>query len=69
MVGQHVSEGQAQLRIAVQRRFGARCLYAIELQVAAVLIGRSGSGTGANDDVASLVGVGGKRGNECERED
>ncbi|MNP65855.1 hypothetical protein D3C76_1614850 [compost metagenome] len=58
VVGEHVGEGQAQLGVAVQGRLGARDFVAVEFQVAATFVGSGGDGTGADDDIACLVGVG-----------
>ncbi|MNR21896.1 hypothetical protein D3C85_1388250 [compost metagenome] len=65
MVGEHVGEGQAQLGVAVQGRLGARYLAAVEFQVAAAFVGGNGDGTGTDDDITRLVGVG-DRGGECQ---
>ncbi|MNR22644.1 hypothetical protein D3C85_1396090 [compost metagenome] len=65
VVGQHVGESQTQLGVAVQGCLGAGHLGAVELDVAAVLVGSGSDRTGTQDEVASLVGVG-NRG--CKRQ-
>lgn len=71
MVGEHVSERQAQLSIAIERRFGAGNLGTVQADFTAVFVGLDVGCTGANDEVARLVGVRrdrgceGKRGKRC----
>ncbi len=68
VIGEHVGEGQPQLSVAVQRRFGARDFGAVQLQVPAFFVGRRGSGTRANNKITGLVGVSSEGDTECKRE-
>ncbi|MCY1548400.1 hypothetical protein D9M68_845070 [compost metagenome] len=67
VVGQHEGAGQTQLGVAVDGRLAAES-GAVQFEDRAVFLRIDGSGTGAQDDVARLVGLG-KGGGQCGGQD
>ena len=61
VVGQHVRQVQTQLGVAVEGGGSAGLRYTADLDAAAILFRVNSNGTGANDDVARLVGLSGYR--------